>query len=92
MLLKKIFKKNIDSEARHDYNRSGHMHSTILTDLYKIIWKLNMLLKNILKINAVSKSIHNCKECIHMNSTLTSLYKTIWKLNNLINYKFKFHT
>lgn len=45
MLLKKIFKKNIDSEARHDYNRSGHMHSTILTDLYKIIWKLKYLLK-----------------------------------------------
>lgn len=45
MLLKKILKINVDSEARHDYNRCGHMHSTILTDLYKIIWKLKYLLK-----------------------------------------------
>lgn len=42
-----------------------------------------MLLKNILKINAVSESIHDCKECTHMHSTLTSLYKTIWKLKYL---------
>lgn len=45
MLLKKIFKINVDSEARHDYNGCSYMHSTILTDIYKIIWKLKYLFK-----------------------------------------------
>ncbi|CAI6368393.1 unnamed protein product [Macrosiphum euphorbiae] len=53
-----------------------------LMALFRTMWKINLLIKNILGDDAVThiQQIQVDESCIDMKSTLREVYKTMWKL------------
>ncbi|KAL5234503.1 hypothetical protein ACI65C_001913 [Semiaphis heraclei] len=78
-----MMNSNAVSEERNDNKSSVHMETT-LKEFHKIIWKLNLLLKNnMMNSNAVSEERNDNKSSVHMETTLKELHKVIWKLKYL---------
>ncbi|XP_060881140.1 uncharacterized protein LOC132952744 [Metopolophium dirhodum] len=65
-----------------------------LMSVFRIMWKINLLLKSYMDGDAVSYSEprHDKERCIDMETTLKEVYKTIWKLNSLLIDEFHLDT